>query len=524
MALLLVVLAASDFRFQYRLSLTKINLLKAGSWIGFGVGALILAVDVWFQNGLKIPDIFSSENDLKACLAIIFLAMVFHIISVSIIRPPTFGRSNAKHFFEASYRYIHEGNPERLQVIASELRRSIKSLFEYAAAAVHENQGPKSKDTPEMQYAASILLLIADRRFCKVVVDKVPAFAIVVCQEAQCHLNRSIPIFQFARNIGQEFIRNTDSAFYQEEHGYYSGLIGYNKPVTNIVFGNYNFIEKCTIDGASPLETDLEFSDSNAAQINGFCRASLAFFESYIKETEGYSFRHSYTVARLFHSFEMAVSSTYQLNGQELYYKTPAYSRLHATVEFIKSAIALVDKFGYEPKRLAVPDRLQGYDVYDNLADLICKIIFDASRVTSPEWTSWSIQHNAIWSEIFSLKSDGATKIIGFKVRRLLYKEIADMEKFANFKGARILGFCLHVLGLTLVDRHTGYGKEFYPLQAMVLKWTRANYQKLLTHHPKVAKACLHGSISYEAENRRLVQTYRRETEIGAHQEYLAID
>ena len=63
------------------------------------------------------------------------------------------------------------------------------------------------------------------------------------------------------------------------------------------------------------------------------------------------------------------------------------------------------------------------------------------------------------------------------------------MDDWANFKGARILGYCLHVLGLTVVDRHTGHGKEFYPLHLMALRWVKANFRKLLADHPQVAFA-----------------------------------
>jgi hypothetical protein len=46
------------------------------------------------------------------------------------------------------------------------------------------------------------------------------------------------------------------------------------------------------------------------------------------------------------------------------------------------------------------------------------------------------------------LKGD-AGKVVKFKVRRLLYDEVARMNEFANFQGAKIIGFCLNVMGLT---------------------------------------------------------------------------
>src|SRR5688572_2754438 len=55
LALLLVVMVASDFRSRYRVSVARTNLQTVGFWIGLWVGVAILTIDVWFQNGLPIP-------------------------------------------------------------------------------------------------------------------------------------------------------------------------------------------------------------------------------------------------------------------------------------------------------------------------------------------------------------------------------------------------------------------------------------------------------------------------------------
>jgi len=106
----------------------------------------------------------------------------------------------------------------------------------------------------------------------------------------------------------------------------------------------------------------------------------------------------------------------------------------------------------------------------------------------------------------------------------LLYDEIKDMDRFANFKGARILGYCLHVLGLKVTDRHKGYQREFYPIQAAAVSWAKANYGKLLLDHPKVASVVLQGSLSFDADKKRFVKTYANDTEKEPVREFLDID
>lgn len=73
---------------------------------------------------------------------------------------------------------------------------------------------------------------------------------------------------------------------------------------------------------------------------------------------------------------------------------------------------------------------------------------------------------------------------------------ILKMDDFANFSGARILGYCLHVLGIKIRDRKAFHRKEDYPLQKVILDWIIKNYSRIFEENVRVAKACLHGKIS----------------------------
>jgi hypothetical protein len=289
LALFLVIMTTSDFRYSYRLSLNKSDLRKAGFWIGLTVGVAILATDVWFENRFPVPKLISNPNNLKAFFGFIFFVFVFRVISVAVIGRPIFTKGNAKQFFDTNYHLIHQGNPDRLQVVAEELRRSMVTIFEFAAKLPPLTRKGSMPNLPEYQAVAhDFLLLIGDQRFCRVVADKVPAFAFVCFLEAQKYRHRQLPIFQFARNIGQEFIRNTSTSFYQEDSGYYSGFVGYARPVTKIIFGSFEFVEQCAADGASPLDTDYrEFHAFDPTQVEGYSRASLAFLESCLLVTRG---------------------------------------------------------------------------------------------------------------------------------------------------------------------------------------------------------------------------------------------
>lgn len=89
--------------------------------------------------------------------------------------------------------------------------------------------------------------------------------------------------------------------------------------------------------------------------------------------------------------------------------------------------------------------------------------------------------------------------------------------------GARYLGFCLHVLGLTAGNRREKFNREDYALRVCVINWAKKN-KMLLTEHPNVAKACLQGSVTYDLENHRLVKTFGDETAKEVPKEFLILD
>jgi hypothetical protein len=521
LALLVIVVTVSDFRYRYRFAVHRYNVRTRGIWIAATIGVLLLLTEVWFQNSLPIPRFINSYSNLKIVLAMVFLGLVFYVVATFFVRPRNFQKSNAEQFFETTLHFIHQGNADRLQVVAEELSYSIDRIFESASKIPNNGNTIQPKLSPEHGYAHDLLLLIADRRFCHLIVDRVPDFAIRCFELAAKY--PTVPFAQFSRNVGEEFISNKDSAFYQEDSGFESGFFGYWRPITTTVFGSYKLVERCATKNACPLDTHYRrLAAFDEKQMEGFARAALAFLDSYLQEDKGQT--HSFAFARLLGSFESAVAGTSKLKGAlGDYWKTPEYQRLEITVRFVGDAISSLDKHAIRPTRL----RRKGphrNDIFDAFADLIFKIILEASHVSEPDWTCWSVQYNTVWSTLFTFNKSWASAIILFKLRRLIYDEIKTMDKFANFRGGGFLGYCLNVLGLTLVDRHKGHGREHYPLQAVVLNWTKRNYRRLVVDQPKVAERCLQGSVAYDQEKHRLVKTFANDTRKEPSVEFLTLD
>lgn len=204
-------------------------------------------------------------------------------------------------------------------------------------------------------------------------------------------------------------------------------------------------------------------SSLSGEQADGYVRASLAFLEDYLKRTGGQPHPHSYALHRLLDKIEYLPGSVHELDDNPRYFDTGAYKRLRAAVEFVDEGFKLLEEHAQRPASF----RRRGREsfrtgIHDKFADLIFELIFQASYVSKPASTAWSIQYNTVWSDIFSYEKGVSRRIVGIKVRRLLYEEIKSMDDFANFKNARILGFCLNVFGLSDVRSPHAIHRSFF--------------------------------------------------------------
>jgi hypothetical protein len=532
-ALALMVLAwtIADVRYRFRVRIVPLPLQGITFAVVAAVGVLTLLTDLWRAEQWFVP----SGNLLtpagwQALLGGLFLLTFLTWAWFAFIRPPIYGRLNAERYAQTLYRAILRGSPSELSVIADEFMYSARSLIRFAtdkgALKDYQGQGGEGKDTLKKPskatgYANDILLLIADKRFCRAIVESSPGTALALFYEIGDAKKYGVQLEVFARNVVSEAFANKDSFLFHEAEGYESGLIGYHKPLSQAMFSNHRMVEVI----GTLLDPDLLHERRwDAAQWKAYCRVVLITFRDYVENEFG---NHSFVLYRSMGYIEDAVSDLYKIDGRtNSAWDDDVQERLRVVVEFIKDAIEILDKKGVpEYIQLRVKENGRMGTSYDHLAGMIFEIVFSASQVRSPADQCWWIQHNNVWGGLFKFnKGDSAAaKVVQFKVRRLIYDEVASMKRFPNFKGAPILGFCLNVMGFTIINRD--YSHHSKALQKAILSWTKKNYVWLHSYNPRVAEECLVDGITYDAEHRRLVRTYpveglRREP----HSVYLDLD
>jgi hypothetical protein len=509
LALIAVIFTISDTRYRFRIQTAPLPLISISFWSASTIGALVLTSDIYFSERWPIPTFFPSQTLWQGMLGGVFLILVIVWFYFAFLRPATFGHWNAARYAGVIFRAVVRGDDAELRVIADELYLSAGKIVDLCATtepAAHEKP-PKAAG-----YAHDLLLLIGNRKLCKQVAGSAPGTAIELFRQMSEKKKYNLPIRQFSTNVSSEAIQNTDSILYHEDEGYSSGLLGYIKPFSVAIYGDYQLVERLGQANGSPLDVNYGAVHGwNALQLEAYCRVVLVTYKNYLHT--GAWRTHSFALARAFDNVENGFSDAYKLNDpQTPYFPSDVLSRLDAAVHFMRDVVNEVGKLRPLPTvpRLRVRKRHgapRSHDFYDQIADLMFHLVRAASYATADQDRSWSIQYVAVWSNFTTFTSrEGVWPIVLFKLRRLIFDAITDMP-FFDYQSARIFGFALNVMGF---KERQGQSPFERPLQKALLAWTKKNFLKRWEENPDVAVSGLPAGLAYDAHLKCFVKTYAK--------------
>ena len=515
-ALLVVLYTITDAHYKFRLAVAPgilpLDGLTYALMIFIGFAALL--TEVWWSDGWRLPrSCWITKNVWQFGLGALFFGATVTWMWYAFISPPSFGRRNARRFLSRLVHIMIRGNDQELAAIAYELARSAKGLVKYASLAYPLT--PMQQSPLVARIAHDALLLMGDRKFCRHVVRSSPGTAARFFLELADYVHPTKALGAFAMNVSSEAISQRDSFLYHEERGYQSGWIGQVKYVTHAMFGNYDVL--ANMGHQNPLE--IHYQDTyewKAREWAAYCRVTLLAFESYVKK--GTRQRHPHVIAGAvreieFCLFEIAKAENYR--GP--YTSSEGFGRIDAVEKLINGGLsALASQPGEHP--LAHLRQHGGlHDAYDLLAHLTYELIGHASRVEGDVDLLHSIHHNAIWGEIVigHGQENDARRIFRARLFRLLRHDIRQLTEFPNYKGSRILGLVLNMVGITGNLTRNDYGREVFQFGRWVRYWTRRNFQALWTANSEVADSVMTGHLSYDPTTNRIAyatkQAMRRE-------------
>ncbi|HAU1150835.1 TPA: hypothetical protein JBI12_02650 [Legionella pneumophila] len=490
LALLSVIYNITDIKFRFRIAIAPIPLHSITFWVMLLIGTLTLLSDLWFAKKWPILSILNDQYVNQSILGFSFLGIVFTWIYFAVINPPVFNRYNYKKFANLLFHIVLKGSENELQIIANELGRSAESLILSASLK-------NTKKSESENYAYELLLLLANRKFCRHLISSSPSTAILLFQTMSNNKIYDLHLKQLSRNISSEALINKDSLLYHEDESYKSGLLGYIKPFSQSIYGDYYLVEGLAKYYGSPLDIDTDLiSCWDSTQLKAYSRCVLITFKSYI-ESHAWP-THSYALYRAFNNITTSCESLHLINGNIL--ENDISKRFHVAVEFSTDLIEILDN-----KKPHYTNTANSF--YDHIANLIFQLVKSASLVQFPSEKCWGIQYIYLWDRIFNPTSKGLVwKIIHTKLRRLIYNELIRLKEYPNYMSAKILGLCLNVMGIRLAEKQFYHGE--YALHKAVISWTTKNYLYIRQKNLQVAEACLLENIKYDEKTCRLIKIY----------------
>lgn len=520
LALMVLVYNYSDTVYKFRTSIAPLKFRETAFGAILSIGIASLLNDIWASQRWIAPSLGLNHSIIQFFLALGFLAVIGAWLFFAFISPPTFSRLNSATYLQSLYTVALNGSTVEVGAIAKEVDGSVAKIIEY----LPRTSGTR-KDLPASheQAANDILLLLASRRFARQIALTAPSTLISIAQELKLQDGAVGAASRVILSVIEESLKDKDSIIYAETEEFSSDLIGLVKPVTTSIFADYDFVEKLGRGGRSPLDIDFRiFWNADADQFKAYCSLLKTVIRSFV-ETGSYRY-HSFVISRALTNLEQASLSLHKLNGlSEISWDSKEYTKLRETIDVINFSLDELEKIEgpYLGMLRRKKDDHSSGSFLDELARLAFEIIFSASSVTEPVNLVWTIHHNTIWSPLLSWRKDSRVgRQFRFKISRMLYDEILEMEKYPNFRSARLLGYLLNILG-TNVPEKGAYGKEFRALSSAVISWTSRNYLTLRENSRRVADAVMLGGISFDEDNSRIVKTFAQGTRDKPSERYL---
>lgn len=506
LALMVVVWTTTDIRYRFRIATAPLPLHRVTFVSITSVGFLTLITDLWRAEEWLVPkgNLITPEI-WQALMGAVFLITFLTWAWFAYMKPPLYGKHNAERFGSFLYWKIIDGSPTEMAIIGQELIRSVPELIKHAPSYSRIPGEEPPEPSMVQGYAHDILLLIADQRFCRALVESSPGTVMEIFQQISTTEKYGVSVSQFARNIVTAAIENPNSFMYHEAEGYESGLLGYQKPISQAIFGNHRMAE-----GINSL-LDPEYNSRrkwSAAEWEAYNRVVLITLRSYVLIQMR---SHSLVLNRALGYIKGAASDLYRINGLDASnWDHDSVQRLSVSVNFCNEALKILDEVSIPDNfrlRVRQNDPPHYYTFFDIMADLMFDIIRVSSSVRKQRDLCWEIQHNTVWFRFFDYFGNDrrASKIIKFKLRRKIYDEIITATRSPNLQNIKILGFCLNVMGLKIHE--APFRRDTRPLQKAVLEWTKRNFATLEATRPQVFAECLPEGLSYDKDHCRLVCT-----------------
>lgn len=117
-AILIVVFQIVDFRYRFRLTILPFNVGRTLLFVVSFIGSGLLVMDLWMAQGWLTIYAPITPSMWQFLFGVAFLGTFAAFTYIVFIKPPVFGKRNARRFTNALYQVVLQGNDTQLRVIA----------------------------------------------------------------------------------------------------------------------------------------------------------------------------------------------------------------------------------------------------------------------------------------------------------------------------------------------------------------------------------------------------------------------
>ena len=503
LALMVLAWTTSDVRYRFRIDCAPIPLKGITFWVVVIFGTLTLLTDLWrAEQWFVLTSIPLTIGSWQALMGGALLLTYFLWVWFAFLAPATYGKKNPDKFYQNLYVRVINGSQNELTTMAQEITYSIESIIRYAKNAPNEEN---KKEYKVAVFANRILLLIAEKKFCQAIINGSNTTALVIVEEIRRTKKYDIPISLFINNFVCESIENKNSFLYKETNMIDSGIIGYDKPLSQALFSNYEMAKEIeTTLTLRPLENHKWDND----QWKAYLRIVSITLEGFKPEIHGSS---SKVISRALWRITRSTNNIHTLNSEQTYSdENEQFERVKLVTKFIKDCINDLSKKNTPANtspHIDTEDGTRNTDIYEQISRLMLGLILDVSRITNPKWIE-KLEGEIISQKIFfyAPNRNKVEKIIHGKFIRLFYINVEASKSTSLNQPVMMTRFLLDLTALIELARDEDMMKS--NSHRLAVRWIKNNYSLIHKNNREIAELCLGENMIYDKENCRIVKTY----------------
>ncbi|WP_368561932.1 hypothetical protein [Pseudoxanthomonas sp. UTMC 1351] len=492
LALIIIAWTIGDRRYRFHIQTARLPVRHLAFHTVAAVGVLTLATDIWRASGWPVPaGNLITPVAWQGLLGALFLAVILLWIVTAFLYPPRFNERNSRHFISVTYRATILGDQSELAHVADAIEQSARNIISIASR--YHEAAPDS-DRERLSCGVGMLQVMTDPGFCHAAVKAAPGTLHNLFEALHTHTKAAPSMAPLARNVLAAAVKEKKSFLHRETSDWRSGLAAHTQPLSRCIFGNIDTLDRLQHTFSIPNAVDWDADEWEA-----YLRASGHAFSSYVSRTRP---THSRTIADIFFTLESATRRLQRLNGtSDLLLESDDVRCAKGLLTFIREVSLELAK---GPVSVSQWGELNEYEnPIQRLADLACKLLFDASGVKAPNDTSWWIQHNTVWTVIFDRHTGDAEPVMAEvreRVARMLWSKISELDYFPNYVGARLLGLCLNIGWVR--GRGKGKGRFGSRPERAILRlasaWTVRRFDWLYRYHGSLAVSGFSEAVTYD--------------------------